>query len=293
MIVQLNRAGTASNATSSASVGHYHQETGNRDVRRVSRQPIIQPCSLEGHAYQIDPYIGCEHLCRYCYALNQAETDWTQEILTYQGIVAQLGRELAGLGPQSIYMGWSTDPYQPAERVQRQTRRVLEVLASRGHSVCILTKSGLVARDVDLLPMMPGSSAGVSLAFQDEQVRQLFEAKAPPNEQRIDALKALKMAGVRTYALICPVMPFITDVGCLVEMAAAWADTIWVYALSMEAEEDPNWRNVQGILDRHFPQMGEPYRQIAFSADHPYWLKLRHALEEFQARSGLDLRVKL
>jgi DNA repair photolyase len=263
------------------------------DVRLVSRRPILQPCRLEGHAYQIDPYIGCAHLCLYCYALNQAETGWAQEILTYQGIAAQLGRELAGLEPQSIYLGWNTDPYQPADQVHRQTRRVLEVLASRGHSVCILTKSGLVARDVDLLVKMPGSSAGVSLAFQDEQVRQWFEASAPPNEQRIDALKALEEAGIRTYALICPVMPFITDVKRLVEMVATWADTIWVYALSMEAEEDGNWRNVQRILDRRCPEMAEPYRQITFSSEHPYWAELRHDLEGFQVESELDLRIKL
>jgi DNA repair photolyase len=268
-------------------------KTGEMRVRLVSRWPLLQPCSLEGHAYQIDPYVGCEHLCHYCYALNRAETDWAQEILTYQSMAAQLGRELTGLASQSIYMGWNTDPYQPVERIQRQTRRVLEVLASEGHSVCILTKSGLVARDVDLLATMPGSSAGVSLAFQDEQVRQWFETKAPPNEQRVGALQALREAGIRTYALICPVMPFITDVKRLVKMVAAWAGTIWVYALSMAAEEDRNWRNVQGILDRHFPEMAEPYRQIAFSAEHPYWAELRHDLERFQAESGLDLRIKL
>jgi DNA repair photolyase len=254
---------------------------------------VIQPCSLEGHAYQIDPYIGCEHLCSYCYALNRAETDWTREIITYQDIVARLGQELAGLEPQSLYLGWNTDPYQPAERVQRQTRRILEMLASKGHSVCILTKSGLVARDVDLLRKMPGSSAGVSLAFQDGHVRQLFEVNAPPNEQRIGALKALKEAGVRTYALICPVMPFITDVKCLGEMVTSWADTIWVYALSIEAEEGRNWRNLQRILDRHFPKMAEPYRQIAFSAEHPYWAELRHDLEKLQTKGGPDLRIKL
>jgi DNA repair photolyase len=263
------------------------------NVRVSTWQPILQPCSLEGHAYQIDPYIGCEHLCAYCYALNQAETDWAREILTCRDMVAGLSDELVGLEPQSLYMGWSTDPYQPCERSQRQTRRVLELLARKGHSVCILTKSGLVAHDADLLSSMPGSSAGVSLAFQDERVRQLFEAAAPPNTQRVGALRALKGAGVRTYALICPVMPFITDVRQLVETVASWADTIWVYALSMEAEEERNWRNVRGILDRHFPDMVEQYRQIAFSAAHPYWAELRRDLEGFQAESRLDLRIKL
>jgi DNA repair photolyase len=239
------------------------------DVRLTCRRPIVQPCSLEGHTYQIDPDIGCEHLCHY------------------------LDRELAALEPQGTYMGWSSDPYQPAEGIQLRTRRVLELLASRGHSVCILTKSGLVARDAGLLATMPGSSAGVSLAFQDERVRQLSEASAPSNEQRIDAVRVLKEAGIWTYALICAVMPFITEVKRLVETVAAWADTVWVYSLSMKAEADRNWREVQRILERHFPQMAEPYRQIAFSAKHPCWAELRHDLEGWLAETRLDLRVRL
>jgi DNA repair photolyase len=49
------------------------------------------------------------------------------------------------------------------------------------------------------------SSAGILIAFQNEQLRRLFETGAPPNEQRIAALKALKEVGVSTHALICPV----------------------------------------------------------------------------------------
>jgi|GEM_PF-5816660 len=80
------------------------------NVRPVFRQPIVQPCSLEGYTWQIDPYVGCGHLCAYCYALNEAETDWAREILTYQDVAMQLNHELDGLEPQSIYMGWNTDP---------------------------------------------------------------------------------------------------------------------------------------------------------------------------------------
>jgi DNA repair photolyase len=248
---------------------------------------------LKGFTYQLDPYIGCEHLCYYCYALNQAETDWTEEILMHQDIIGQLSRELSALEPQNIYMGWNTDPYQPLEKVHQQTQQVLELLAHRGFSVSILTKSDLVVRDIELLLKMPEPSVGFSIAFQDEGVRQRFEAKAPPNARRIAALRRLREAGIRTYVLICPVMPFITDVEALIEMVAPHADTIWIYALSMGAERDKNWQNVMGILDRHFPGLTEQYRQIAFSAAHPYWAKLRRELEEIQRESRLDLRIEL
>jgi DNA repair photolyase len=84
-------------------------------VRVCARRPIVQPCSLEGHAFQIDPYVGCEHRCSYCYALNQAETDWGREVLSYQDIAGQVSDELAGLEPQSINMGCNSGPYQPCE----------------------------------------------------------------------------------------------------------------------------------------------------------------------------------
>lgn len=45
---------------------------------------VLTNCTLENYDYQVDPYIGCEHYCYYCYALNQAETDWTKEVLVFR-----------------------------------------------------------------------------------------------------------------------------------------------------------------------------------------------------------------
>jgi len=262
-------------------------------VRPCSRRPILQPCRLVGHDYQVDPYIGCAHHCYYCYALNWAETDWTEEILVHRDLISRLAAELAVLEPQTIYMGWNADPYQPAERIHQQTRQALELLAHRGFSVCILTKSDLIVRDIDLLARMPNPSAGVSIAFQDEDVRRIFEADAPPNDRRIAALKALKDAGIRIYTLICPVMPFLTEVEALIEMVAPFVDRIWIYPVQMAEEDDRNWRYVEEILLRNFPELVKEYREIVFSPDHPYWAGLRQRLEEFQGERGLDLRIKL
>ena len=262
-------------------------------VSKCSHRKILNPCSLEAHNYQVDPYIGCEHFCRYCYSLNKAETDWEKEILIHEDIVGQLYQEMNSLEPQSIYIGMNSDPYQPSERTFKQTRKVLELLAERGFSVCILTKSGLVTRDFDLLRKMPDSSVGVSIAFQDERTRQLFENNAPSNKVRIEALGKLKRSGIKTYALICPVMPFITDVESIIEQVAPYSDTIWVYKLNMESEKDKNWLNVKSILDQHFPELTEQYQKIAFSRDHPLWKGIRQKLKEIQKKKCLNLRIEL
>ena len=225
--------------------------------------------------------------------MNKAETDWGKEILIHENFVKRLTEEISSLGSQDIYMGWNCDPYQTSERTFKQTRKALELFAKRGFSVSILTKSGLVTRDIDLFAKMPGSSVGVSLAFPEEQTRQLFEKNAPSNNERIEALKRLKSAGIPTYTLICPVMPFITNVESLIELVAPYSSKIWIYRLEMESTEDQNWLNIETILNQNFPELTEKYRKIAFSGDHPYWIKLRKRLQELQNKKYSNLMIKL
>lgn len=261
-------------------------------IRTCSHRKILNPCSLDMYKYQVDPYIGCEHLCYYCYALNDAETDWRKEILIHEDI-NQLSEEISLIEPQIIYMGMNSDPYQPCESSLKQTRKVLELFVERGFSASILTKSGLVTRDSDLFTRMPDSSVGISIAFQNDEIRRIFESKAPPNKERIEALKKLNSAGIETYTLICPVMPFITDVEYLIELVAPYSDTIWVYGLHMNSENAPNWQNVKSILDQYFPNMKEKYRKIAFSRDHPYWTGIRQNLEKIRLSKDVNLRIEL
>jgi DNA repair photolyase len=262
-------------------------------VLEYSGRKILQPCSLDWLNYQIDPYIGCEHHCSYCYTLNQNDTEKTKEIIIFKDIAGQLIDELTELEPQTIYMGMNTDPYQPSEKIYQQTRKVLELLAHRGFSVCILTKSDLIVRDIDLFKAMPGSSAGISIAFQDKGVRKLFETKAPPTKKRINALKKLKQAGIETYTLITPVMPFITDVGLLIQKVVPYSGTIWIYGLRMESQKDRNWQKVNKILESHFPDLVEKYKEIAFLKTHSYWKELWEKLERLKQEQKVNLEIRL
>ncbi|MCP4545262.1 MAG: radical SAM protein [bacterium] len=256
-----------------------------------SARPILVPCSLEGFDYQVDPYVGCAHFCRYCYVLDQAETDWTEEILIHADLSSQLSDELEGLEPQTIYMGYLSDPYQPCEAELRQTRTVLEILLARGFSVSILTKSDLVLRDSDILQKMVSASVSVSVAFNDDRIRQLFEANTIETESRIGALRKLKEAGIGTSALVCPVMPNITDPMPLIDALAPHTDAIWVYALSVQGQSPRCWSNVREILSRHFPDIKSDTESAVQDSDHPYWSGLRRDLQEVKRSMGLDLRI--
>ncbi len=256
-------------------------------------RPILQPCSLEGHAYQVDPYVGCEHDCRYCYAQNDAEVDWPRQILIHRDLRQRLALELEGVAPQSVYIGMNSDPYQPAEERRLQTRAVLELLAERGFSVCVLTKSPLIARDLDLFERMADPYLGVSIAFQDENARRLFEGNAPPNEARLEVLETLRNAGIRTYVLICPVMPEITDVEAILETVAPLVEHVYVYRLRLRAETDANWRRIEPILRAHDPALADRYRRIAFDENDPYWKGLSARLRALPVPDGVELSIEV
>ncbi len=263
------------------------------NIKPYDNRPVLNPCSLEGRNYQVDPYIGCEHYCYYCYALNQAETDWRKEIRMHKDITSQLESELEGIPPQTIYMGWQTDPYQPCEAEYRQTRQVLELLLERGFSASILTKSDLVLRDMDLLQKMDGAGVSVSVAFNDNRTRRLFEANTVDTAKRIEVLRQLKETGLRTGALLCPVIPYITDAIQLIDMLAPCTDLIWIYGLSIINRSDQNWMNMQKIISLEFPDLLERIEPAIFSKGHRYWTKLRDDLMTLKNDRQLNLNIRL
>ncbi|WP_187170554.1 SPL family radical SAM protein [Salidesulfovibrio onnuriiensis] len=262
-------------------------------VTTCSKRPILEPCGLENLNYQIDPYVGCGHYCRYCYALARAETDWREEVRIHGDIVGQLRRELESVEPQIIYMGYNTDPYQPVEAEQLQTRKVLELFMETGHSVSFLTKSDLFVRDLDLLTRMMEARASISAAFTVDEVREQFEYNTTPTHKRMAALKRAREAGLKTSALLCPIIPHITDVMTLVEQLAPITDTIWIYGLNISDRGGLNWKNMEAILGRYFPNRKDRVVEAVFDREHAYWKELRSRLEALRQEGMPELRIHI
>jgi len=213
------------------------------------------------------------------------------EVRSYKNLPERLAGQLSQLKPQPIYMGWYSDPFQPVEALRCQTRESLKVLLDAGFSACILTKSDLVVRDVDLLLPMPEASVGISLGFSDDPLRCLLELGTPPNHNRITALKKLREAGIGTYALICPILPFLTDIPMLLKSLHGAVDSVWLYPLSIEQETGANWRNILNVVNERCPDLTTDFKAAAFNLNHGYWRKQRRLAEECAKGSDFELRV--
>jgi len=260
-------------------------------VKECADKQILEPCSLNNFTYQVDPYMGCQHYCYYCYVLNSTKFDWTKEIRIHNDFAGQLEQELDRIEPQKIYMGYNSDPYQPCEKEYQQTRQALQLFKEKGFSAGILTKSDLVLRDIDLLQEMDDASVSLSAAFLDNQVREQFEADTIDTNIRIEALMKLKEAGIKTSALLCPVIPHITDVYELIDKLAPCTDVIWIYALSILDKSETSWINLRNILKIHYPHKYDEIESAVFSKDHPYWTELRDELYNTKNDQKLNLNI--
>jgi DNA repair photolyase len=138
----------------------------------------------------LNPYQGCEHGCIYCFARPThaywnlgAGLDFETRLFYKPDLPDLLERELSAPGYrcETINLGANTDPYQPAEREHRISRRLLEVLLAHRHPVTIVTKGALIRRDLDLLAELASRqlvAVFVSLTTLDDALKRVLEPRA-------------------------------------------------------------------------------------------------------------------
>lgn len=156
--------------------------------------------------YTANLYKGCTHGCTYCYALSLVhdERKWGSYVDAKVNAPQTLERELMGLKKDVVFLSSASDPYQPVEAKYGITRGCLEVLERHDFPVTILTRSPLVLRDLDIIKRLRWVKVGISVTTVP--VRKL-EPGVPSLQRRIETLRKLGQAGVRTWVSFAPVIP--------------------------------------------------------------------------------------
>ncbi len=188
-----------------------------------------------GFSASINPYRGCEHGCIYCYARPahaymglSPGLDFESKLFFKPEAAHLLEGELSSPRyiPEVIHIGGNTDPYQPQERRLRITRQVIEVLSRFNHPFSVISKSGLILRDLDLIAHMAQRNlvrVAISITTLDRKLARSMEPRAATPEKRLDAVKRLADAGVPTVVMFAPCIPGLNDheMEAVLERAAA------------------------------------------------------------------------
>jgi DNA repair photolyase len=292
---------------------------GTRFYRIPARGVLNTPEATGMPFWSVNPYIGCEFGCSYCYArdthrytlqraadsglapptlpLLPAAESFERNILVKDRADQLLSRALVSrnLAGQSLVIGSATDPYQPAERRFGITRSLLRcMLPFSGLGIEIITKSPLVLRDTALLGQLAVRNAVrvyVSIATVHRTLARRLEARTAIPSARLRALARLRQAGLDAGVLIAPIIPGITDSAhdlALLLQAARAAGASFAGGSPLRLGPAAR-RTFLPHLQREFPDLASRYRRAYARHDHApeaYREALRRRLARLKAQHG-------
>lgn len=184
--------------------------------------------------WSLNPYQGCEHGCSYCYARPTHEywgysagLDFERVIIVKRNAPELFEKALRHRSwkAEPISISGATDPYQPAERTEQLTRKLLTIASSFNQPVSLITKNALILRDIDLLQDMARRGlvmVAVTVTSLDEDLRRVLEPRTSTGVNRLRAVEALSRAGVPVMVMVAPIIPALneTEVPALLKAAS-------------------------------------------------------------------------
>lgn len=242
--------------------------------------------------YAINPYTGCQHGCKYCYAdfmrkYQNIKEEWGDFVYAKTNSAELLKKELEKNKSGTIWMGSVTDSYMPLEAKFRITRRILETFADykykNKYPILILTKSALVKRDFDLIKEL-NAELGLSINNLDENTSRIIEPFAASPNERIKVLKEAKEKGIKIFGFISPVLPGITDLEELFR-ELSFCEYVFVELLNTK----------KYILDRLMPVIKQNFpdkiKNFEFAINNPekYYEKIKKESDSLSKKYNLKV----
>lgn len=247
--------------------------------------------------WTVNPYRGCTHACRYCFArpthkyleLDEG-LDFDRQIVVKTNVADVLRKELArpSWGGEQVALGTNTDPYQRAEGRYRLLPGIISALADSGTPLSILTKGTLLRRDLPLLQEAAERvpvGIGVSLALADEELRRRLEPGVPSVRGRLDLIRSVREADLPCGVMVAPVLPWLTDsaehldylFGQLADAGATGVTTLVLHLrpgvkpwfMKWLAEDHPDLVERYESLYAHGPNAAPSYRNAFESKVRP------------------------
>ncbi len=256
-------------------------------VKHIETKSVMTKSNTPIGGYSVNPYVGCPHACKYCYAsFMKRFTGHTEEWGTFMDVKdwPQI-KNPAKFAGQKVIIGTVTDGYNPLEETYKNTRRLLEELKDSGAEILICTKSDLVLRDLDLLMEINKTnrlSVSWSINTLDESFKDDMDA-AVSIKRRLAAMKTVYEAGIRTICFISPVFPGITDIEAIIENTKDQCDLVWLENLNLRGGFKSDI--MKYIADKH-PDLMPLYDEIYNQKNRSYFEALEKKAEDLANKLG-------
>ena len=240
---------------------------------------FVTKSNLPASDYVINPYVGCPHGCRYCYACfmkrftNHSE-EWGSFIDIKRCDKPISKKKLDG---KSVFLSSVTDCYNPFEEKYGNTRKILEQLIPIDCELNISTKSHLILRDIDLLRQCKNLKVSLSVNTLNEQFKRDMD-QASSIRKRLETLETLHENGIYTVLFMSPIFPGITDYEEIIVKTHGYVDEYWFENLNLRGSYK---KDILGYIKSNCPQLVKLYDDIYVGRDREYWNNLSVEIEEY------------
>ena len=258
-------------------------------LREIEVRSVITKSNLPVCDYSVNPYVGCTHACRYCYASFMKR--FTGHAEPWGGFIdVKYWPEIKNPSKykgKEIFIGSVTDPYNPQEAEYQRARAFLEQMQDSGARISIATKSDLVLRDLELIRKFPDARVSWSVNTLDEDFKNDMD-DAVSIGRRLDAMRIFHDEGIRTTCFISPIFPGLTDVEAIIEQSRGECNLIWLENLNLRGAFKPVI--MEYIREKH-PDLYPLYDEIYNRGNLSYWEWLDREMRSFTESIGLDYVV--
>ena len=252
---------------------------------------IITKSNIPEIDFVINPYIGCQHGCIYCYAefmirfTGHKGDKWGEflDIKTYDFDKIKPER----YDGKRILLSSVTDPYLPLELKYENTRKILEKLIGTKAEISVLTKSKFVTRDIDLFKKFENLKVGISINSLDSNFAKLVEKGASRPQERLKALKEVHDNGIKTYTFISPFFPRITDYKAIIEETIDYTDSYNFENLNFRPHNVPR---ILKLIKAHYPDLVSVYQE--FRKDNSLWDLIESEIESYCDKLNLTYKIE-
>ncbi len=254
-------------------------------IKEIEVKDIMTKTNLPVSDYAVNPYVGCAHACKYCYAsfmkrFTHHIEPWGEfvDIKTWPATIKF--RKYAG---KKVFFSSVTDPYQPIESKYMRTRTLLEQLLETGVSISISTKSDLILRDIDLIKQFPLAHVSWSINTLDENFSNEMD-RAVSVERRLKAMHLFYKSGIQSTCYISPIFPGITDVISIIERVKSQCNLIILENLNLRGDYK---KRILDWVHGHHPELDGLYNNIYTKKNQDYWFDLDQEILKYSTREGM------
>lgn len=258
----------------------------NPIIQTVDVKSVVTKSNLPVCDYAVNPYVGCTHACKYCYASFMKKfTGHTEDWGTFLDVkIWKKIKNPQHYAGKSFFVSSVTDPYNPQEKIYKRTREFLETFQGVDINLSLQTKSDLILRDLDLIKTFKNIRVGFSINTLDENFKNDMD-NAVSIERRLAAMKTLHAAGIKTTCFISPIFPGITDVTAIIDAAKDFCNLVWLENLNLRGNFNPKILN---YIKEKFPKLLPLYNEIYYRKNPQYWFELDKIVAEYAAENNLE-----